>query len=337
MLEKISIKDYEIVSKLTLGENSIIYKIKKPNTESELILKLNIYKKINPFKNNIMYESEILQIMSETEGFPKLIQSGKKQNISYSIIPKFGPSLENLKQICLNKFSLKTTLLIFDQMLLRIEDFHKKGLVHCYLTPDHFLIGTKKKSDTIYLISFDKTKIKKSCYRSKNMKTEINFLFMSVNQLEGGYLSWKDDLESLCYIIIYFLNGELPWSKKFIEEFEKHQKSICLEIDNKIEVEIKRNSFALNSSKSFAKNSSGSFKKNGSGSFTKNNNIEKIHEKENKNEKNEKINKENNRENLLEDIKFEILKIKRSITLEELTKGLPGKIKRRNFRNFKIL
>ena len=355
MLEQITIKDlkdYKISSKLTTGENSIIYTVKN-SKNTEKILKLNIYNSPNPFQNSIMFESEILQIMSKTEGFPKLLKSGKSKNISYSIITKFGPSLENLKQICENKFSLKTTLLIFDQMLLRIEAFHKKGLVHCYLTPDHFLIGTKKKSDTIFLISFEKTRIASSGWRSENLREEVDFFFMSVNQLEGGVVSWKDDLESLCYIVVYFLNGLLPWSRKVVEVFEEEERGV-VHADHGFKGNhgFGNDSGSGENGEVFTNEDNGNLENiEGNGEIfanEKNGKVENIDENEKacQNEHSDKVGKnkviikdETNekKKNLLADIKFEILKMKKSITLEELTKGLPGNLKRRNFGNFEIL
>jgi hypothetical protein len=87
------------------------------------------------------------------------------------------------------------------------------------------------------LISFDKTKVKDKNYRNLNLKKPINFLFTSINQLEKGFISWKDDVESLCYILIYFLKGELPWSPIFEKEFENKKKFEIENSDSKLNYE----------------------------------------------------------------------------------------------------
>lgn len=62
------------------------------------------------------------------------------------------------------------------------------------------------------------------CKRFRNVKTmqifklkkveTIDFFthFMSFNKISGFNTSRRDDLESLFYMLVYLLKGELPWS-----------------------------------------------------------------------------------------------------------------------------
>lgn len=65
-----------------------------------------------------------------------------------------GPSLEDLFNFCGRKFSLKTVLLLADQLIPRIEYLHAKSWVHRDVKSENFLMGTGKRGNVVHVIDF---------------------------------------------------------------------------------------------------------------------------------------------------------------------------------------
>merc|ERR1712127_724488 len=127
-----------------------------------------------------------------------------------------GPNLDNLFEFCGRRFSLKTVLMITIQVLNRIEVFHNKGFIHRDIKPDNFLIGIDNKKSRIYMIDFGLSKKIISSggvpipYRNDKSFTG-SYRYSSIRNHKGIEQSRRDDLESIGYMLIYFLSGRLPW------------------------------------------------------------------------------------------------------------------------------
>ena len=75
------------------------------------------------------------------------------------------------------------------------------------------LLGTGENAMKVHLIDFGLAK--KVEIDSLVLETAKFFgtpLFASINSHYKEELSYRDDLESLCYVIAFLLNGNLPWS-----------------------------------------------------------------------------------------------------------------------------
>lgn len=162
-------------------------------------------------------EARILQDIAEAgTGFPQVICSLVEDDMNAMVMTCLGYNLEKLLKTCNYKFSMKTTLMLGDQMLTRIEYLHSKGYLHRDIKPENFVIGLGPQSKTLYLIDFGLAKTWKD-HAGKHIPYRENkglvgtARYASIATHKGIEQSRRDDLEAICYVLIYFLKGRLPW------------------------------------------------------------------------------------------------------------------------------
>lgn len=103
------------------------------------------------------------------------------------------------------------------QILTRLEHLHNKGFVHRDIKPDNFLIGLNKLQDKIYMIDYGlakrymNTKTQQHVPFAENRGVHGTSRYISTNGHLGFEQSRRDDIESLAYVLLYFINGSLPW------------------------------------------------------------------------------------------------------------------------------
>ena len=172
-------------------------------------------------------------IMSYLKGpnIPSIKSFGYSGDYNILVMQLMGKSLEELFNKR-QKFSVKTTALLGYQMITVLEYIHEKHIIHRDIKPDNFVMGLNKQNANLYLLDFGLAKK----YRSSKTLEQYPYIkkkkltgtarYASIHALEEMEQSRRDDLESVGYVLIYFLRGNLPWQGLKIKSKEDRYKKI---------------------------------------------------------------------------------------------------------------
>ncbi|GMI88818.1 casein kinase I-like 10 [Hibiscus trionum] len=183
-------------------------------TGEEVALKMEPVKTKHP---QLHYESKLYMLLQGGTGVPHLKWFGVEGDYNVMVIELLGPSLEDLYNYCNRKLSLKTVLMLADQLINRVEFMHSRGFLHRDVKPDNFLMGLGRKANQVYIIDYGLAKKYRDLQSHKHIPYRENknltgtARYASVNTHLGVEQSRRDDMESLGYVLMYFLRGSLPW------------------------------------------------------------------------------------------------------------------------------
>ena len=205
-------KKYRSIKKIANGSISEIFSGINIQNNEKVAIKIE--------KRNIMnkkLESECYALFSlRSIGIPKVLTFGYNKEYDILIMPLLGKTLLNIFESKNLNYEFKDICLIAIQIIERIQWVHCRKIIHRDIKPDNFLIGLND-PEIIYLIDFGLSKKYQSSVTGKHIKYNKvkkftgTPLFGSVNALMCMEQSRKDDLESIGYMLIYFMKGRLPW------------------------------------------------------------------------------------------------------------------------------
>jgi len=96
-------------------------------------------------------EAEVYKSLAGGAGIPTVYWFGWECEYRALVFELLGPSLEDLFNYCGRQFSLKTVLMIADQLICRLQYIHSKDVIHRDIKPENFLMGTGKNGNCIYV------------------------------------------------------------------------------------------------------------------------------------------------------------------------------------------
>jgi serine/threonine protein kinase len=204
---------YRILGKIGSGSFGQVFECQNVRTGKRYAAKLESTSARVP---QLAHEAAIYKAMSGSVHIADVRWYGQVKPNCIFVMDLLGRSLEDIHS-SYHRLSLKTVLMLIDQMLTAIEFFHRKDYVHRDIKPDNFLIGRDNKCNVLHIIDFGLAKR----YRDSRTREHIPFAdgksmtgtarYASVNSLRGFEQSRRDDLEALGFVWVYLATGSLPW------------------------------------------------------------------------------------------------------------------------------
>uniref|UniRef100_A0A7S3H2P7 Casein kinase I n=1 Tax=Spumella elongata TaxID=89044 RepID=A0A7S3H2P7_9STRA len=204
---------YRITNRIAQGSFGEIYVGLGPNNEQVAIK----YEKHGAKHPQLRHEYKVYRLMVNCPGFCTAQHFGTKDTYNFMIIDLLGPSLEELFNRCNRRFSMKTIIQLADQMLERVEALHTRHLIHRDIKPANFVIGLGSRAAQVFCVDFGLSKrycdpkTMRHIFPRHDRSLTGTPRYASINNHLGVEQSRRDDLESVAYILIYFIRGQLPW------------------------------------------------------------------------------------------------------------------------------
>jgi serine/threonine protein kinase len=205
-----------VLHKINGGAFGVIHLGELLSTGEQVAVKLEMQNAPHP---QLMSEGNVYRHLTDGPGIPKVHWFGLHEPLyNVMVMDMLGPSLQDLFAYCGRQFSVKTTLMLADQMLEIMEFIHNHQYVHRDIKPDNFLMGAGDKANRVFIVDFGLAK-KMTIQRFSVGHIGRHLVhamvgtvrYASIHAHMGLDEGFRDDLESLAYCWTYFLRGRLPW------------------------------------------------------------------------------------------------------------------------------
>lgn len=188
-------------------------------------------------------EYKIYKYLSKSNfkiGVPKIYDFMKTPDYDIMVMQLLGPSLEDLLNNNNRNFNLQTVFLLAKQIIILLRNLHGTGYIHRDIKPNNFLIGSGSDTNQVYIMDFGLSK--KYLYNGKHIdfKNKRSLIgtarYASINMHLGIEPTRRDELESVGYMLVYFIKGILPWQgikkQKGIDHLKMiGDKKMCVPLD----------------------------------------------------------------------------------------------------------
>lgn len=208
---------WKVVKKIGGGGFGEIYEGLDLVTQEQVALKVESARQA---KQVLKMEVAVLKKLQGKEHVCRFIGCGRNARFNYVVMQLQGRNLAELRRAQpRGAFSLSTTLRLGLQILRAIDSIHSVGFLHRDIKPSNFSIGRHPSNGRkVYMLDFGLARqYTTSNGQVRPPRAAAGFRgtvrYASINAHKNKEMGRHDDLWSLFYMLVEFVNGQLPWRK----------------------------------------------------------------------------------------------------------------------------
>ncbi|XP_018896748.2 tau-tubulin kinase homolog Asator isoform X2 [Bemisia tabaci] len=208
---------WKVVRKIGGGGFGEIYEGQDLVSKEQVALKVESARQP---KQVLKMEVAVLKKLQGKEHVCRFIGCGRNDRFNYVVMQLQGKNLAELRRAQpKGAFSLSTTLRLGVQILRAIQSIHQVGFLHRDIKPSNFSIGLRgSNARKVYMLDFGLARqYTVASGEVRPPRAAAGFRgtvrYASINAHKNKEMGRHDDLWSLFYMLVEFVNGQLPWRK----------------------------------------------------------------------------------------------------------------------------
>lgn len=208
---------WKVIKKIGAGAFGEIYSGKNIITNELVAIKVE---RVDSKKQVLKLEVAVLKKLQACPYVCRFITCGRFNEYNYMIMELLGENISELRRRQPDgKFSLGSSLKLGMQMLKALEVVHDLGYIHRDVKPSNFAMGLGGvKRHVSFLIDFGLARryvLSSGEVRPPRDSTGFRGTarYASINSHLSKDLGRRDDIWSIFYMLIEFVQGQLPWRK----------------------------------------------------------------------------------------------------------------------------
>ena len=168
-------------------------------------------------KNILKFEYQVLQHLKGLSHVPNSYEYIQNMEQNFIVMDLLGINLAKARRCLEQRYDLKIAIQILIEMVISVKEVHKRGFIHRDVKASNFVLDRENRK--VYIVDFGLAKKhldaeNQPVPKRKNADFRGTVSFASLNAHNNVDLARRDDMWSLYFTMLDFLNEKLEWREQ---------------------------------------------------------------------------------------------------------------------------